>query len=80
VQEVVELDRLDESAYLKSRAFLEQRTHPTEGEYLGIRSPVDFSHTPADTTGPAPRIGEHNGVDWDARGVPGDEATEPHAV
>ncbi|WP_413810629.1 CoA transferase [Streptomyces sp. OE57] len=53
-QKVLDLDRLDESEYLTRRDFLQHRTHPTEGEYLGIRFPVDFSRTPADTSGPAP--------------------------
>jgi crotonobetainyl-CoA:carnitine CoA-transferase CaiB-like acyl-CoA transferase len=61
IQEVLDLDDLDASEYARSRQTLRRRRHPSEGDYLSIRFPIDFSRTPADTSRPAPRLGEHTG-------------------
>jgi crotonobetainyl-CoA:carnitine CoA-transferase CaiB-like acyl-CoA transferase len=67
VQEVLDLDRLDESAYLAEREFLQRQVHPTEGEYVSVRLPVDFSLTPVAAPRPAPRLGEHNAKAWTSK-------------
>jgi crotonobetainyl-CoA:carnitine CoA-transferase CaiB-like acyl-CoA transferase len=64
IQEVLDLDHLDASEYARSRQTLRRRTHPSEGDYLSVRFPIDFSRTPADTSRPAPRLGEHTGRRW----------------
>jgi CoA-transferase family III len=60
VQEVLDLDHLEDSAYLTERGFLRRQIHPSEGGYVSIRFPVDFSLTPVAVPRPAPRLGEHN--------------------
>jgi crotonobetainyl-CoA:carnitine CoA-transferase CaiB-like acyl-CoA transferase len=60
VQEVLDLDHLEDSAYLTERGFLRRQIHPSEGEYVSVRFPVDFSLTPVAVPRPAPRLGEHN--------------------
>jgi crotonobetainyl-CoA:carnitine CoA-transferase CaiB-like acyl-CoA transferase len=62
VHEVLDLDHLEDSVYLAERGFLRRQVHPSEGEYVSVRFPVDFSRTPADAVRPAPRLGEHNGT------------------
>lgn len=63
VQEVLDLDRLD-TPYLAERGFLKRRIHPSEGAYLTVRFPVDFSSTPVAEPRPAPRLGEHDTKTW----------------
>ena len=65
VQEVLDLDDLGESAYVTEREILRQRTHPTEGEYVSVRFPADFSLTPVAERRPAPQCGQHNGSVWE---------------
>ncbi len=56
---VRDLDDVTDDPHLKAVDFFQQRTHPTEGEYLKMRSPVTFSVGSFEVS-PAPRIGEDN--------------------
>lgn len=46
--------------HLAAVGMFERRTHPSEGDYLHMKAPVAFGVGKCHT-GPAPRIGEHNG-------------------
>lgn len=56
---VRDLEDITEDPHLKAVDFFQQRTHPTEGEYLKMRSPVTFSVGGFEVQ-PAPHIGQHN--------------------
>lgn len=67
VTEMLDLDRLQESPYLSERHMVTAQDHPSEGTYLNVRFPADFSRTPVDAHRPAPRLGEDNGARWRER-------------
>lgn len=62
---VRDLADLPADPHLQAVGMFEQRTHPSEGDYLHLRAPVTFSAGPC-AVGPAPRIGQDN----EAFGVP----------
>lgn len=62
--EVLDLEKLDQSPYLRSRQTLRRVDHPTEGSYRAVRFPADFSHTPADRYLPAPRLADSADATW----------------
>ncbi|MGC0366938.1 crotonobetainyl-CoA:carnitine CoA-transferase CaiB-like acyl-CoA transferase [Rhodococcus sp. 27YEA15] len=63
-QEVVDLDDLGSSEYARSRGILKEVTHPTEGDYIRVRFPMDFSASPVETGDSAPLLGEQTGRSW----------------
>lgn len=56
---VRDLQDVPDDPHLKAVDFFQQRTHPTEGEYLKMRGPVTFSVGSFEVR-PAPAIGQHN--------------------
>ncbi len=57
---IADLDDLIEDEHLKAVGMFEKHTHPTEGETLLVRPPVNYSKTPSTIRTHAPRFGEHN--------------------
>lgn len=45
---------------LRDTGFLEEREHPSEGDYLAINNPVSFSDSPAKISKEPPLLGQHN--------------------
>ncbi|MBX9885426.1 MAG: CoA transferase [Novosphingobium sp.] len=56
---VRDLDDVTSDPHLQAVDFFQKRVHPTEGEYLKMRSPVRFSVGDFEVQ-PAPHIGQHN--------------------
>ncbi len=56
---VRDLDDITDDPHLIEVGLFQQRTHPTEGDYLHLRAPVKFSAGTIET-GPAPTIGQDN--------------------
>lgn len=56
---IVDLDDLMEDEHLKAVGMFEKHTHPTEGETLLVRPPVNYAKTPSSIRTHAPRFGEH---------------------
>jgi len=56
---IIDLDDLIEDEHLKAVGMFEKHNHPTEGETLLVRSPVNYSKTPSTIRTHAPRFGEH---------------------
>jgi len=56
---VCDIADITQDPHLVDVGMFQQRTHPSEGEYLHLKAPVHFSVGSCET-GPAPRIGEHN--------------------
>ena len=56
---VRDLQDILDDPHLKAVDFFQQRTHPTEGEYLKMRAPVTFSVGSFEVR-PAPSIGQDN--------------------
>jgi crotonobetainyl-CoA:carnitine CoA-transferase CaiB-like acyl-CoA transferase len=56
---VARLEDVLDDPHLKAVDFFQRRDHASEGPYLAIRHPVDFSATPACILRDPPRLGEH---------------------
>ena len=56
---VVDLDDLVHDEHLKAVGMFEEHHHPSEGDTLLVRSPVNFSKSPGSIRCHAPRFGEH---------------------
>jgi len=63
-QEVVGLEDLGSSDYARSRGLLKEVTHPTEGDFITVRFPIDFSASPVCSGDYAPLLGEQTGRSW----------------
>ncbi|MGK2908373.1 MAG: CaiB/BaiF CoA transferase family protein, partial [Sphingobium sp.] len=59
-QPVRDLDDIMNDPHLAATDFFERTTHPSEGDYFSIRSPVRFSDFENPHLGHAPTIGEHS--------------------
>lgn len=57
---VNEVEDLLEDPQLKAAGLLQQRTHPTEGDYIEVAPPVRFSAWEAPPPRPAPAVGQHS--------------------
>lgn len=57
------LDDLLGDEHIAAVGLFQPVDHPTEGQMLGVRSPVRFSATPCESTGPALRLGNGSGGD-----------------
>ncbi|HSV83125.1 MAG TPA: CoA transferase [Ramlibacter sp.] len=55
-----DLEDVFSDPHLQAVGFFQQRSHPTEGEYLQMRQPVRFSRSPEAPVRPAPLLGEHD--------------------
>lgn len=55
-------DDLLKDEHLKETNFFEKVNHPTEGDIIQMKFPVNFSATPVKTLKPAPKLGEHNKI------------------
>ncbi|NKB58049.1 MAG: CoA transferase [Alphaproteobacteria bacterium] len=56
---IADLDDLMEDEHLKAVGMFEKHQHPTEGETLLVRAPVNYAKTPNSIRTHAPRFGEH---------------------
>lgn len=56
---IVDIDDLMDDEHLKAVGMFETHQHPTEGETVLVRSPVNFSKSPSSIRRHAPRYGEH---------------------
>lgn len=56
---VARLDDVQADPHLQQVGFFERRQHESEGSYLSLRHPVNFSATPAKVRLDPPRLGEH---------------------
>ena len=56
---VVDLDDLMEDEHLQAVGMFETHHHPSEGDTLLVRSPVNYSKSPSSIRRHAPRFGEH---------------------
>lgn len=56
---VARLEEVIDDPHLRAIGFFERRDHPSEGRYVSLRHPVNFSRTPASVRRDAPRLGEH---------------------
>ncbi len=56
---VARLEEVIDDPHLNHVGFFERRDHPTEGRYVSLKHPVNFSATPATVRRDAPRLGEH---------------------
>ena len=56
---IADLDDLLEDEHLNAVGMFEKHQHPTEGETLLVRSPVNYAKTPNSIRTHAPRFGEH---------------------
>ena len=54
------LDDLPDDEHLKAVGLFERYQHPAAGAYTAMRSPMNFSATPANIRRHPPRLGEHN--------------------
>ncbi len=54
------LEQLEDDPHLRQVGFFRKAEHPTEGAIVMPDSPVRFSRTPADITGPQPKFGQHS--------------------
>jgi len=54
------LDSVLTDPQLRETGFLEERDHPSEGKYLAINNPIEFSHSPASIHQEPPLLGQHN--------------------
>lgn len=57
---VQSLDEVLEDPQMVDTGFIEERTHPSEGNYLAINNPVKFSDSPVHIYRDAPLMGEDN--------------------
>jgi crotonobetainyl-CoA:carnitine CoA-transferase CaiB-like acyl-CoA transferase len=57
---VNEIEDLLSDEQLRASGLLQQRTHPTEGDYLEVAAPVRFSAWQPPEPRPAARVGEHS--------------------
>lgn len=53
------LDEVMDDQHLREIGFFERREHPSEGPYISLRHPINFSATPASVRRDPPRLGEH---------------------
>jgi len=51
---------LFDDKHLIETNFFQKTKHPTEGDIIEMKFPVNFSKTPASIRKPAPKLGEHN--------------------
>ena len=58
---VVDLDDLLHDEHLQAVGMFETHHHPSEGDTLLVRSPVNYSKSPSSIRRHAPRLGEHGG-------------------
>ncbi|MGK0171493.1 MAG: crotonobetainyl-CoA:carnitine CoA-transferase CaiB-like acyl-CoA transferase [Gammaproteobacteria bacterium] len=56
---VTDIEDLMEDEHLKAVGMFERHQHPTEGETVLVRPPVNYAKSPASIRTPAPRFGEH---------------------
>ena len=56
---VLTLEQVLEDEHVRAIGFVQSDTHPTEGRYRALQSPVRFGNTPYALGRHAPRIGEH---------------------
>lgn len=56
---VARLDEVIEDPHLEKIGFFERRDHPSEGQYISLKHPVNFARTPASVRRDAPLLGEH---------------------
>lgn len=56
---VARLDEVQNDPHLNHVGFFERRQHESEGTWLSLRHPVNFSATPAKVHRDPPRLGEH---------------------
>jgi crotonobetainyl-CoA:carnitine CoA-transferase CaiB-like acyl-CoA transferase len=56
---VLDFEDLAKDKHLRAVGFFAHATHPSEGEYVEIRSPVRFGGSPFEVRRHAPRLGEH---------------------
>ena len=56
---IIDLDELLEDEHLNAVGMFEKHQHPTEGETLLVRAPVNYAKTPNSIRSHAPRFGEH---------------------
>ncbi len=56
---VNEVGEVLDDAHLKAVGMFRRRTHPTEGDYIELRSPVRFAGVDEPAWRPAPTLGEH---------------------
>ena len=61
---------------LRDTGFLEEREHPSEGDYLAIHNPISFSQSPARIDKEPPLLGEHNAEILSELGISQDEVNE----
>jgi len=54
------LDSVLTDPQLRETGFLEERDHPSEGRYLAINNPIEFSQSPASIHQEPPLLGQHN--------------------
>lgn len=54
------LEDLFDDPHLRATGFFEPLTHPTEGEYIGLKAPIHFGAGEAIEVPHAPLIGEHS--------------------
>lgn len=54
------LDSVLKDPQMRDTGFLEEREHPSEGTYLAINNPIEFSGSPVKITHEPPLLGQHN--------------------
>ena len=59
-QAVRDISAIKNDPHLEATGFFKRRTHPTEGDYFEIQSPIRFDDYVRPVLDHAPKLGEHS--------------------